>query len=154
MIRLYPRRSTRRRHEDLVQEGRGSAGGRRLHEPCPRRRSSRRERRREQPRSVGMSPSPGVNPDAKLIGLGRSSPAAHLVPLRRGRAAASTMIVVGGILLDPVVTVCVALTVALALDLAISLFYAGLAIVGLRWPTWTGRPPALREEELPAYTVL
>lgn len=103
---------------------------------------------------MSPSPSPGVNPDAKLIGLGRASPAAHLVPLRRGRAAAATMVVLGGSLLDPAATLGVVLALLLALDLAISIFRTGLTVVGLRWPTWAERPPRLSEAELPAYTVL
>lgn len=104
-----------------------------------------------------MSPgqNPGTDaPDTRLIGFGRPSPAADLVPLRRGRAVLATLVVLGGILLYPVTTVYVLLALLLALNLTIPVFRAGLAVAGLRSSARTQRPPALREDELPAYTVI
>lgn len=104
---------------------------------------------------MSLSTNPGAaDPDAGLIGFGRPSPAAHLVPLRCGRAAVPTLVVLGGILFAPVTAVCVVLALLLALNLTISVFRAALAVAGLWWPAQTQRPPALREEELPAYTVI
>jgi hypothetical protein len=93
-------------------------------------------------------------PNAALIGFGRPSPAAQLVPLRGGRAAVATLAALGGILLNPVWGLCVVLALLLALDLALSVFRSALAVVGLRRPAQARRPPSGREEELPAYTVL
>lgn len=104
-----------------------------------------------------MSPDQNTGaaaPDTGLIGFGRPSPAADLVPLRRGRAALATLVVLGGILLNLVTTVYVLLALLLALNLTISVFRAALAVAGLRWSARTQRPPALRAEELPAYTVI
>jgi cellulose synthase/poly-beta-1,6-N-acetylglucosamine synthase-like glycosyltransferase len=64
------------------------------------------------------------------------------------------LVVFGGILLDPVATVCVLLALVLALYLTITIFRAVLAATGVRWRARMQRSVTLREEELPVYTVI
>jgi len=96
---------------------------------------------------------PEAEPGTELIGFGRPSPAARLVPLRRGRAAAGALLLLGALVLAPSVTVALILALLFTLTLTISVFRTVLVVIGVRWPPATEHPPRLHEARLPTYTV-
>ncbi len=103
---------------------------------------------------IEVGSSDGKN--SGLIGLGRSSPAKELVPLRRrGIAAGGLLLIIGGICVAPALTVEILLGSVLVLVAILALFRAGLAYIGLRR---TGQPAiapaALSDDDLPSYTIL
>ncbi|MEV0585456.1 glycosyltransferase family 2 protein [Nonomuraea sp. NPDC050310] len=96
-------------------------------------------------------PDAGLNND--LIGFGRPSPAARLVPLRRRQSLVAAVLLLAGLVLAPALTIEVLVAAMLLIILAVSIFRAVLVALGVRKRPAPGPPPDLPEDRLPTYTV-